>query len=67
MMRVVALLTLAASLAVPLAARLPSSQPRQSPAADILWDRWGVPHIYAADARTALYAFGWAQAENHGD
>jgi acyl-homoserine-lactone acylase len=67
MMRVVALLTLAASLAVPLAARLSPSETRQSPAADILWDRWGVPHIYAPDATTALYANGWAQAENHGD
>jgi acyl-homoserine-lactone acylase len=35
--------------------------------AEILWDEWGVPHIYAPDNETLFYAFGWAQAQNHGD
>jgi acyl-homoserine-lactone acylase len=35
--------------------------------AEILWDTWGVPHVYAEDAPGLFYAFGWAQAHNHGD
>ncbi len=34
---------------------------------EILWDVWGVPHIYAPDNEGLFYAFGWAQAHNHGD
>ena len=33
--------------------------------AEILWDRWGVPHIYAKDAESAFRAFGWAQMHSH--
>jgi acyl-homoserine-lactone acylase len=36
-------------------------------AAEILWDRWGVPHIYAGDAESVAYGFGWAQAHSHGN
>lgn len=32
---------------------------------EILWDRWGVPHILAADSRELFYAYGWAQMQNH--
>ena len=35
--------------------------------AEVLWDTWGVPHIYAEDAPGLLYGFGWAQAHAHGD
>ncbi|MCI0435612.1 MAG: acylase [Gemmatimonadetes bacterium] len=34
---------------------------------EILWDRWGVPHIFAQDEVALLWAFGWAQAHSHGD
>lgn len=34
---------------------------------EILWDTWGVPHIYSPDNEGLFYAFGWAQAQNHGD
>jgi acyl-homoserine-lactone acylase len=34
---------------------------------EILWDTYGVPHIYAADRRGLAYAFGWAQMRNHAD
>ncbi len=34
---------------------------------EILWDTWGVPHIYSADADSLMYAFGWAQMRAHGD
>lgn len=35
--------------------------------AEILWDTFGVPHIFAADRNGLAYAFGWAQMQNHGD
>ena len=28
---------------------------------EILWNTWGVPHIFAREARQLHYAFGWAQ------
>ena len=34
---------------------------------EILWDTWGVPHIFAKDAPELFHAFGWAQAASHGD
>ena len=34
---------------------------------EILWDEWGVPHIFAHDSETLFYALGWAQARSHGD
>jgi acyl-homoserine-lactone acylase len=33
---------------------------------EILWDSWGVPHIFAQDAKGLFYAFGWAQMHSHG-
>ncbi len=32
---------------------------------EILWDHYGVPHIYGKDFREMYYAFGWAQMHNH--
>jgi acyl-homoserine-lactone acylase len=35
--------------------------------AEILWDRYGVPHVYGPTLPALGYGFGWAQAQNHGD
>ncbi len=35
--------------------------------AEILWDTWGVPHIYAETEENLFYALGWAQVQNHGN
>src|SRR5690554_4391291 len=32
---------------------------------EIIWDKWGVPHIYAKNESDMYYAFGWAQMHNH--
>ncbi len=32
---------------------------------EILWDKYGVPHIYARNSAEMYYAFGWAQMNNH--
>ncbi len=34
---------------------------------EILWDNWGVPHIYGKTTAGMYYAFGWAQMHNHAD
>jgi acyl-homoserine-lactone acylase len=50
----------------------PSSS-TQSPTAasvarnEILWDSWGIPHIYGKDAAGLFHGFGWAQAQSHGN
>lgn len=44
----------------------------RSPAAridrtEILWDTWGVPHIYGRNPEELFKAFGWAQMQSHGN
>ena len=38
-----------------------------APTAEILWDTWGVPHLFAPTDDALFYAHGWAQAHAHGD
>jgi acyl-homoserine-lactone acylase len=50
------------------AAQPASPTPLDVPAAaEVLWDTWGVPHIFAADAPGLFFGFGWAQAHAQGD
>ena len=44
---------------------LPSCQ-RQT-GTEILWDTYGVPHIFSSDAEVMFAAQGWAQMKAHGD
>jgi acyl-homoserine-lactone acylase len=39
----------------------------QGQGTEILWDKWGVPHIYGKDTEGLFYGFGWAQMHSHGD
>jgi len=34
---------------------------------EILWDTYGVPHIYSRDTQGLFRAFGWAQMQSHGN
>ncbi|MDJ0510488.1 MAG: acylase [Crocosphaera sp.] len=34
---------------------------------EILWDDWGVPHIYSQDNKSLFEAFGWSQTKSHGN
>jgi acyl-homoserine-lactone acylase len=36
-------------------------------APEILWDKYGVPHIFASTRESMFYAHGWAQAQAQGD
>ena len=43
-----------------------TSPPQEAaPKGEILWDTYGVPHIYGSDAPTVFYGYGWAQASSH--
>jgi acyl-homoserine-lactone acylase len=33
----------------------------------ILWDTYGIPHIYGKNSKSLFYAFGWAQMQSHGN
>jgi acyl-homoserine-lactone acylase len=43
------------------------SQPEAPVGSEILWDRYGVPHVYGRDMAAVFYGFGWAQARSHAD
>src|SRR2546421_2058619 len=34
---------------------------------EILWDRYGIPHIFAPDHPSLFYAYGYAQMEAHSE
>src|ERR1700724_90227 len=34
---------------------------------EILWDRYGIPHIFASDHPSLFYAYGYAQMEAHAE
>ena len=61
-------LTIAAALAASLAATPAQAAPRD-PAVkgEILYDTYGVPHIYGKDEASVFYGFGYATAQNHGN
>ena len=46
---------------------LADSPYRPGHGSEILWDRYGVAHVYAASEPDMFYGFGWAQARSHGD
>jgi acyl-homoserine lactone acylase PvdQ len=35
--------------------------------AEILWDEFGIPHIYGPDLRTVVRGYAYAQMENHAE
>jgi acyl-homoserine-lactone acylase len=67
MSRRLTLATIALALTGVLVTTSLSAQRGAAPTNDILWDSWGVPHIFAASNADAFYDFGWAQMENHAD
>jgi acyl-homoserine-lactone acylase len=42
-----------------------AAEPKHS--AEVLWDHYGVPHVYAKTVPDMFYGFGWAQVKSHGD
>lgn len=56
-----------ALIAIGLSSQCTNIPDQQFSETEILWDTWGVPHIYAATEADMYYAFGWAQMHNHGN
>ncbi|MGH7507622.1 MAG: acylase [Longimicrobiales bacterium] len=46
---------------------VPAERTAAEPRAEVLWDTWGIPHIFAEDLPALFHAFGWAQMKSHGD
>src|SRR5690349_2026707 len=64
------LLVLALLLSGSLSATAHAEQaPRYQPehGSQILWDRYGVAHVYAKSVPDLFYGFGWSMAKSHGD
>ncbi len=60
--------TVAALLLVACTSSAPSGRIADGAAgAEIMWDSYGVPHIFATGRTRLAYAFGWAHMRNHGD
>ena len=57
-------LTLAFSMILVMGCQ-PPTQEQASENSEIIWDKWGVPHIYAKNNRDLFYSFGWAQMQSH--
>jgi len=57
------------ALTIALLSALASTAYAASPASqsdiEILWDTWGVPHIFAPDDEALYYGLGWTQMHNH--
>ncbi|HTW75900.1 MAG TPA: penicillin acylase family protein [Steroidobacteraceae bacterium] len=47
------------------AAQAPVYRPQHG--SEILWDQYGVAHVYAKSVPDLFYCFGWALAKSHGD
>jgi acyl-homoserine-lactone acylase len=56
-----ALLAAAFAFATPASAALPAK------GTEILWDHYGIPHIFAPDHTSLFYAYGYAQMEAHSE
>lgn len=67
-LRRTALLVVSSLLSSPLLAA-GHEPPKYTPqkGTEILWDTWGVPHIYAKSVEDMFYAYGWAQTAAHGN
>lgn len=54
--------------AMGLAAAAPAATPTNNAGGgEILWDTFGVPHVYAKTEAGAFWGFGYAQAQSHGN
>jgi acyl-homoserine-lactone acylase len=65
MPRIAAMLVGLISLACGSAIAAPTYRPTHG--SQILWDRYGVAHVYGKSVNDLFYGFGWAQAKSHGN
>ena len=48
-------------------ARANASDKVEQPHGDIVWDNYGIPHVFAKNTTGLFYGFGYAQLQSHGD
>src|SRR5205823_8592570 len=60
-------LATALSLAVVSGFGAPAVAAAPAKGTEILWDKYGIPHITAADHQSLFYAYGYAQMEAHSE
>ncbi|MEJ0064861.1 MAG: penicillin acylase family protein [Caulobacteraceae bacterium] len=58
---------IALSLIVALLGAVPAASARPPGGGEILWDSFGVAHVYARTEASLFYGYGWAQTKSHGD
>ena len=58
---------LAMALALVMVTAAPNSEAVPAKGTEILWDRYGIPHIFAPDHPSLFYAYGYAQMEGHSE
>jgi acyl-homoserine-lactone acylase len=58
---------LAIALAVVTVTAAPNSASAPEKGTEILWDTYGIPHIFAPDHPSLFYAYGYAQMEGHSE
>lgn len=61
------ILAIIVMLAAAVTAATPASVAVPHKATEILWDRYGIPHIFAPDQASLFYAYGYAQMEAHSE
>jgi acyl-homoserine-lactone acylase len=58
---------LAMALTLVMITAAPNSAAVPAKGTEILWDRYGIPHIFAPDHPSLFYAYGYAQMEAHSE
>jgi acyl-homoserine-lactone acylase len=58
---------LAVALTLVMVTAAPGSAAVPAKGTEILWDRYGIPHIFAPDRQSLFYAYGYAQMEAHSE
>lgn len=61
---VIALVSVVAACATPPAIERAAFEPVRN---EILWDTYGVPHVYGTSEAAVFYGYGYAQAQSHAD
>ena len=67
MRRSIALRAAIIAACLPFLAQAQPSPDHEQIAGEILWDTYGIPHIYGADTLTVLRGYGYAQMENQAE
>ena len=62
-----AFVALAMSTALSVIAQSKATLYKPMKGSEILWDKWGVPHIFGKSTQDMFFLYGYAQAEAHGD